>query len=102
MPLQPSTFVLVVFCLLWGAGGSLFFHFHSNAPLKRRLYPAYVLISGAAFSLFLWRNSAAGGGAIALITLANLVLARFCDTCGRALYLWPFGDVCPNCGAENK
>jgi hypothetical protein len=95
-----------VFVVLAGTG-SFFFILSRNAPLKRRLWPAWMVLVALGFLAFAW--GIAGPAMplillvpIALITFLNLRNMRFCDACGRTVFnAGPFSRAkfCPACGA---
>jgi hypothetical protein len=88
--------------------GSLFFQLSRDAPLKRRLWPQWLLIVGAAFVVFGWLI---GGPLMAVGLLVGSVVFRrlsmrhvqFCNRCGRTVnsvaFLNPAATHCPSCGA---
>jgi hypothetical protein len=110
----PLDTFLSVIVLTLGVGGGVFFHFNRNARLKRRIYPAYVLLFGVLVACWLIhasedrnqnsrvtataaiedkheQNKRAGTRVsilffVGLITFINIVAIRFCDVCGRAVY----------------
>ena len=103
----------VVFMICWtilGIASFLFFQFNRNAALKRRIWPPFIIIIGFIFGLFVWHMS--GGRrevllfmvpAIVIISLLNIRLTRFCQSCGRTLQAQPFssaGSFCKYCGAK--
>ena len=101
---NPYLFTAVVVSML---AISLFFHVSRNAPLKRRLWPIWLLITGFIFTVGGWWL---GGPPVAmlfvLVSIASLYLNRrrmhFCDNCGRSVYRTLFeGPIryCPSCGA---
>jgi hypothetical protein len=102
--------VFMVFWTLLGLTSFLFFQFNRNAALKRRIWPPFIIIIGVIFASFVWYTS--GGRpevlvfmlpAVALISLLNIRLTRFCQSCGRTIRAQPFsspGSFCKYCGAK--
>ena len=103
--------IFVVWAALTAAGG-IFFWFHRNAALKRKLFPWYVIGGGGFFAgIAIWQT---GGRmafllvpAVAVIAWLNIRNTRWCDQCGRMSAprsaLRP-EEFCARCGAslENK
>ena len=98
---------------LFVLGNALFFHFHPNGELKRRLLPLFTIAQGTLVGWILWHTLAEAEmrpqvrvAAVVLfstIVFSPLVLTRFCDVCGRAVYgLQPphFGKRCLKCDSE--
>jgi hypothetical protein len=107
-PLEFVVFMVVWFIL--GLTSFLFFKFNRNATLKRRVWAPFVIIIGVIFAAFVWHMS---GGSLAvlvfmvpvivLISVLNIRLTRFCQSCGRTLEAQPFsspGLYCKYCGAK--
>ena len=104
--------VFWVFLGVWVAltiGSFWFFGFKRDARLKRTVLPWFVAFTGVLFCFFVVLIS--GGEfwhlffvapAVALISLLNVWLIRFCDSCGATAYnytwFWPM-RFCPRCGA---
>lgn len=110
-PGPPLEFVVfMVFWIVLGVTSFLFFQFNRNASLKRRIWSPFVIIIGIIFASFVWHMS--GGSrevflfmlpAILIISVLNIRLTRFCQSCGRTLQAQPFssaGSYCKYCGAK--
>ena len=104
---------VVAVMLIWGAlglGSFLFFHFNRNAALKRRIWPAFIILVGAIFGGFMYYSGFRQpqafyifGPALIIISFLNIRTTRFCGSCGKTLYRQPiFSRIqfCPYCGAE--
>lgn len=104
--------VLLFFFAIWvllGLFSTGFFFINRNAGLKRKVWPWFVIGTGV---LFLGFSGFSGGyqilyfagPAVALITIMNLHLVKFCDSCGKTIYtaflLSP--KFCSQCGAKLK
>lgn len=97
--------------ILLGAGSAAFFLLNSNAGLKRKVLPPFVIGTSI---LFLGFNVLMGfplqallvtGPVVALIAYLNLRATKFCDACGKTLMNQnPFSPAkyCSRCGAELK
>ena len=99
--------VWVLWALL-GLASFVFFTFHRNAVLKRRVWRVGVPVLGVAFlGLVAWFTRSAvmllfALPAVALITFLNLRSVRFCDACGQTVYTHGWIQAmrfCPGCGA---
>ena len=109
-PGPPLEFVVFMICwIILGIASFVFFQFNRNAALKRRIWPPFIIIIGFIFGSFVWHMS--GGRsevllfmvpAIVIISVLNIRLTRFCQSCGRTLHAQPFssvGSFCKYCGA---
>ncbi|MEA3213537.1 MAG: hypothetical protein QOE70_6594 [Chthoniobacter sp.] len=106
----------IAFMAVWvglGLGSFLFFHFNRNTALKRKLFPAFVILVGVMFGGFMYYSIGRHqpkvlvifGPALVLITYRNIRQTRFCDSCGKTLYRQPIfsrTQFCPHCGGELK
>ena len=108
----PREFIafMLVWCLL-GLTSFLFFHFNRNATLKRRVFPAFMIVVGAMFLgvvyYFIgWQQPLVFVGAVpavVVISYLNIRMTRFCESCGRTLYRQPLFSkprFCSHCGAK--
>ena len=107
----PEFIVFIVVWVILGLSSFLFFHFNRNASLKRRIWPAFIIIVGTIFGGFMYYVMGyqqpqilyPAVPAIILISFLNIRTTRFCDSCGKTLYQQPIfsrTQFCPHCGAE--
>jgi hypothetical protein len=67
----------------------LLFYRNLDVRLKRRLWPPFMLLTGAVFGTAVWIIDVSGQArkfmipAVALITIANIFTVRFCGSCGK-------------------
>lgn len=110
-PEQQQGFLIFSVCwVILGIASFLFFYFNRNAPLKRKIFPVFVVATGFTFAAFLVYETRGEPRAlsialpmIALITFLNIRTTRFCDPCGRTLIRQPLftrPSFCPHCGAR--
>ena len=108
-PANPSE-AFVVFFVIWvllGLFSAGFFLVNRNAGLKRKIWPWFVVGAGVLFLGFVGFSGGYqilyfAGPAVALITIMNLRLVKFCDSCGKTIYkafLSP-PKFCSQCGAQ--
>src|SRR2546427_1001949 len=100
-----------IFWVLVGAavGVSAFFQISRDAPLKRRWWPRWLLVTTVLFGLFGWYVA---GVPVALFLIASSILmnwlilrrTHFCDQCGRTVSSYSLFHTparhCPECGAS--
>ena len=101
--------IFFVFWVVLGVTSGAFFYFSKNAPLKRKIWPPFVIGSATLFTAFAWYMSGESTGfayigipMIVLITALNIRNVRFCDSCGKTIHNTnPFSPAkfCPKCGA---
>ena len=103
--------VFPVFFVIWAVlavAFGAFFHLSPNAALKRKVFPVVSIAAGALFIGFAWKMGAPGGMLlfmipfVALITLINMRVMKFCDACGKTVRTQnPFSPpkFCSKCGA---
>jgi len=104
--------VFPVFFGVWvvlGLFSTGFFYFNKNAVLKRKVWPPFLGAVGILFLGFMWAMGVPpetfflAVPAVALITLLNLRIMRFCNSCGATLKSQnPFAKpaFCSKCGAK--
>lgn len=105
-PADGSAPLFFVFFATAGAGG-LFFLLSRNAPLKRRLWPAWIVLVVLTFLAFAWGLVGPAAPLLLLVPVAviiflNLRNVRFCDACGLTVFnAGPFSRAkfCPGCGS---
>lgn len=107
-----APFVFAIFFAIWvvlGIGSFVFFQFNKNAALKRRLWPRFVIGTSVLFIAFGWLIGFKGQQiffvvpVLMLITVLNLRAMKFCDSCGKTIYVRPpfsTADFCPKCGVK--
>jgi hypothetical protein len=100
--------LFIAFAVL-GAGAAAFFLISRNAPLKRRLFPLWILVSSV-LMLTIVRYALGTNLQMFYVVAAllvgsawiNLRRVRFCDACGRTVgsrrMIGP-PTSCPSCGA---
>ena len=103
----------VVFILLFlgvGLAGMGYFHLSKNAKMKRRLFPWFMVFLGALFLLWAglagwptrdWKSFLFILAGIAIVTIINIRLFTFCNSCGATLTgATPFTKAryCAKCG----
>jgi len=90
-------------------GSAAFFRYNRNAALKRRVWPAFLVVASLVFVGIVWfvgrrvEVLAFVVPAVALLTLANLRMVRFCGACGdtvRSASPWRRAVYCPRCGSK--
>lgn len=101
----------VAFAVTWitlGVISFLFFNFSRNARLKRKLWPAFNAVTGTLFVAYVGVKGGRSalsvmGPFMLLITIGNIKLTKFCDSCGaisiRRSLLSP-NRYCSKCGEE--
>jgi hypothetical protein len=95
--------------IVLGLSSFAFFHFSKDAALKRKVLPVMSVSTGILFLGFIWLMGVRGEAmylavpAVILISLMNLRVTKFCDSCGRTLFNQnPFSktEFCPKCGSK--
>lgn len=90
---SPVFFAFFLFWALLAISSFLFFHFNRDAPLKRRVYPIFLI--GSSVILVTFGAYASDGHPtalivlipiVSLITFLNFRRISFCPRCGRTLY----------------
>lgn len=97
---------------IWIALGILsfwFFNFSKNVKLKKRLLPIFIVGAGVLFTGVVLLMTGEPKvvlitiPAVVIISLLNLRMIKFCESCGRTLYnrMW-FSkmEYCSKCGAK--
>ena len=114
MPFGSAEQVFPVFIAVWvvlGLSSAAFFFLNKNAPLKRKVWPPFVVITGVLFVGFAWAMGFPADfffvlvPATAVITALNLRAVQFCNSCGATLMSQnPFSRpaFCSKCGAGFK
>ena len=104
----PVFFGVWVVLGLFSAG---FFFLNKNAQLKRKVWPRFVVVTGALFAGFVWAMGFPSHvmfivvPAVALITVLNLHAVQFCNSCGATIMSQnPLSKpaFCSKCGAGLK
>ena len=82
-----------------------------NAELKRKLWPPFVIGTGALFVFFVYQMDVGGEAmymmvpAVIFITFLNLRATKFCDSCGKTIINQNFfvkPEFCSKCGEKLK
>ncbi len=106
--------IFPIFFVVWvglGLFSACFFFLNKNAPLKRKVWPRFMILTGVLFVGFVWSMSGSAQmlfilvPAVTLITLLNLRALHFCDACGATLINQnPLSRpaFCSKCGANLK
>jgi len=99
------------FFVLWVTMGvvfSAFFYLNKDAALKRKVWPIVSIVTGLVFVGYVLSMGTPAHVLVimipfvALITLINLRVMRFCDECGRTVRTrsaFAPAKFCPHCGA---
>jgi len=109
----PEVTAFIITWVLLGLGSFLFFHFNRNAALKRRVWKISVIAVGFIFTGFVYLILGHQEPqvmyilvpVVILISLLNIRMTRFCDSCGKTVYRHPFlsrARFCSHCGIELK
>lgn len=105
---QPLLSMHMMF-VIWGGLGVIsyiVFVRRGNAQLKRKLFPLFMIVTGATFLLLALAvgmpenqlKFAAPG--VLLVTLLNIFTTRFCDSCGAVLRREKRSENCSTCGGK--
>lgn len=111
MPNASVSQMFPIFIVVWvtlGVASMAFFYLSKNASLKRKLWPRVSIGASVLFVAFVW--AVAGTNElffvvpfVGLITVLNLRMMKFCNSCGRTLTNQnPFSPpkFCSKCGAS--
>jgi len=90
-------------------GSAAFFRLNKNASLKRKVWAPFLVVTSLVFIGVVWTITKRVEvlyflvPAVCLLTLVNLRMVRFCDSCGdtvRSQSPWRKPAFCPKCGAH--